>query len=291
MNAIVVVCAFLSSCLLVQSEDILHMRVEEDPAEDADKATPDQAAFRHVVPLNSVTFAGNVIKSKYVKHWIVLYCVPWFEQCAQLENSFKEIASKESRARNDKYTMLSSEVRFAHVDCAKNKPLCNAMEIDTYPVVMHYHDDRQSKWSGGVALSAKGRGKKMPLAEWVAMRLDEPSAAKITLNPMEAWHAIDEDTKNLVGGLVCVCVLVYSLTKCMDQMTQLAKLQMEATKNLNQEGIPAGPAAAFFSNAPTVSVQPGAVSSQADSKKGQLIDLDSMVEAAPLPLAPGCFEL
>jgi hypothetical protein len=290
MNAIVIVCSFLSSCLLVHSEDILHMRVEEDPAED-DKPTPDQAAFRHVVPLNSVTFAGNVIKSKYVKHWIVLYCVPWFQQCEELYNSFNELASKEHRARNDKYTMLSSEVRFAHVDCAKNKPLCNAMEIDTYPVVMHYHDDRQSKWSGGYAISAKSRQKKMPLAEWVAMRLDEPSAAKVTLNPLQAWQGLDEDTKNLLGGLVCVGVLVYSLTKCMDQMTQLAKLQMEATKNLNQEGIPADPTAAFFPNASTVSVQPGVESSQVESKKGQLIDLDSMVEAAQPPAAPGCFEL
>lgn len=281
MNVLVALCVFLTPCVLVRSEDIeLLMHPEE---EDDGSFSPDQATFRQVVSLNSVTFPGNVINSRYVKNWIVLYCVPWFERCAELQPSFNELASKVHRERNGQFQMLSSNVRFAQVDCAKNKPLCNAMNIDTYPVIMHYHDQRQSRWSGGVGQTDSNRRVKISLADWVEKRLDDPSVQQAPIGLVAAWQGLDEDTRNLLGGLACVCVLVFSLTKCVDQFTQLAKLQVEQQRKM-QEMSSGKPAAAFLTAAPMVPIQPVVSSSQASATSGQLIDLDALV-ATPTPSA------
>jgi len=279
MTVLAALCVCLSPCGLVRSEDMMPMRTEEH----AGNSNPDQAAFHHVLPLNSVTFAGNVIKSRYVKNWIVLYCVPWFQQCAELQTVFSDLASKVQRARNDPLTMLSSEVRFAQVDCATNKPLCNAMKIDTYPVIMQYNGNRQSRWSGGYGMTRSRRQEKIPLADWVKMTLDDSSnLVDMTLGPIAAaWQMIDKDTKQLVGGLACVCVLVFSLTRCMDQFTQLAKLQVEAHQKSD-------PSATFLAVTPKASE---ASTTQLRTPPAQLIDLDALLlpapsEAAQLSAAP-----
>jgi hypothetical protein len=213
----------ISTCA---SESAMHMRSKSNP-------------LPNVLPLNSVTFGGNILKSQYVKHWIVSYCVPWLEQCVALEQEFEKLASTEQQARNDQFIMLSTTVRFAQVDCAKDKPLCNAMDIDTYPVVVHYHDHRQSKWSGGYGRTARSSTPtKMSLESWISTRLDEGSAnVEATSLPAAAW-LLKKETRNLLGGLAAVCVVVFSIWALLDQLWQLAKLHTESLEKEMSSELP-----------------------------------------------------
>lgn len=291
MTVFLALSVFLSNCVVVHTEDILGMRAEKH---DTSSSTI-QATFRQVVPLTSVTFPGNVINSRYVKNWFVLYCVPWFERCAELQTEYDNLASKVHQDRNDKSTVLSSDVRFAQVDCSKEKPLCNAMKVGTYPVVVHYRGSIESQWVGGYI---DHNTKKFPLANWVNFRLQLATTSdgdRSQGSLLTAWRDIDEEARNLIGGLVCICVLVFSLTQCKDQFTQLAKLRVEEAKKPWEDIAAAPPVVASDGSAQLMAASSCSVDGTALA--AGLIDLDAMLvtpaasEVAPLPAAPASLEL
>jgi len=101
-----------------------------------------------VVPLNRHTFDGNVIRGELAGHWIVRFCVDWYPPCQSIRRPYAALGSRyDSELNND--TLLTSVVRFAEVDCATDKWLCNGQRVDDYPTVAHYGGgELVAQWTG-----------------------------------------------------------------------------------------------------------------------------------------------
>jgi len=102
-----------------------------------------------VMRLNRFTFEQTILKEHddEVPHWIVIFCTPWYEPCQALEPVFKQLTEKWQNQLNN--AVLSTEVRFAAVDCATEKSLCNEQNVNTYPFVAHYRQRKQVRvWRG-----------------------------------------------------------------------------------------------------------------------------------------------
>jgi len=102
-----------------------------------------------VLRLNRFTFQQTILEdhSDEIAHWIVLFCPPWYEPCQALDPVYRQLTETWQEQLNS--ALLTTEVRFAAVDCATEKALCNTQNVVTYPFVAHYRNRKQvSRWKG-----------------------------------------------------------------------------------------------------------------------------------------------
>lgn len=103
-------------------------------------AEPDIELQKPVLQLNQYTFDQSVLATESgngVQHWIILFCLEWFEPCEIVDRPYAALAGQwQDRMNTD---LLSTEVRFAYVDCATDRVLCNEQLIEEYPMIFHYH--------------------------------------------------------------------------------------------------------------------------------------------------------
>lgn len=122
---------------------------EQDVAEKSARVHDDPSD--EVLSLNRFTFNGNVLRSEdtpVVAHWMVLFCPSWWEQCQEVAPVFAGFGSNAQVKLNT--ALLRQSVRFAQVDCARDKPLCNEQGVEGYPYIIHYHrGERAAVWEGG----------------------------------------------------------------------------------------------------------------------------------------------
>lgn len=121
------------------------------PAEKKFAEVPRDDYFRHssVLMLNRYIFDKSVLQTTQweIENWIVLFCVSWYEGCQSLEEPYKHLASTWHGLLNTQ--LLTSKVRFAAVDCAVDKVLCNSQDVKDYPTVIHYAGQRRlASWRG-----------------------------------------------------------------------------------------------------------------------------------------------
>lgn len=108
----------------------------------ANQLEPDQSvALMNALPeLTRFTFHNNVLRSfgTYdVKDWVVVFCPRGFEACDAIRPGFAMLGHKwEAKANNAR---LLSAMRFAYVNCATEKALCNEQGVKNYPWVVHYN--------------------------------------------------------------------------------------------------------------------------------------------------------
>lgn len=138
----------------------------EGPEEPA--STVAESLLSPTLKLNRVNFRGNVLQSRgskdLVGQWFVSFCPSWWEPCQRLEEPFAELTSTWEKQLNT--ALLSKEVRFAAVDCAIDKVLCNEQSVETYPTVHRYKDGKRiASWSGG------RRDDPERLAKWLQRQL------------------------------------------------------------------------------------------------------------------------
>jgi len=103
---------------------------------------------RRLPLLNRVTFKGNVhAEGPTAEHWIVMFCVNWWGTCQALRETYSQQAfSHETRINAN--AVLLPRVRFAEVDCAVDKVLCNEQSVENYPTIAHYHGSTKiSSWT------------------------------------------------------------------------------------------------------------------------------------------------
>lgn len=118
--------------------------------------------------LNRRTFGGNVAADGHAPHWVVLFCVDWLGPCEELRSAFRGLGVRHEKRLNTG-ALLAPVARFAEVDCATDKALCNEQLVDGYPTVVHYRrGDRLGVWSGGNG-AARDEGRK--LARWIESEL------------------------------------------------------------------------------------------------------------------------
>lgn len=150
----------------------------QQPVNEADQAgSVSGDPYSTVLPLNDVLFGPNVLQSQdsdAAAHWVVYFCPSWWEPCRDLLKPFAMQSAEWQRRVND--GLLGNQIRFARVDCASHKPLCNAQKVDNYPSVQHYFQGRLvSKWT------ATGRNDDKRLEKWLAAELSSVPAASAVL--------------------------------------------------------------------------------------------------------------
>lgn len=123
------------------------VRVEVDepdgPSDGSDSEDDMESLFDPILRLNRFTFQQTILDEHddEIKDWIVLFCPKWFEPCEEVEAVYRGLAEKWTRELND--SLFTTHVRFAGVDCATEKALCNTQNVDIYPFVAHYHRRKQ----------------------------------------------------------------------------------------------------------------------------------------------------
>jgi len=110
---------------------------------------------RNLLQMNQFSFNGNVLnrpknKEEDVAHWIVQFCPRWWDPCVGLTESFAKVGSELEEQLNG--ALFMKNIRFAIVDCASDKVLCNEQEVATYPTTRHYYKGEfVAGWFGGQA--------------------------------------------------------------------------------------------------------------------------------------------
>lgn len=127
----------------------------------------DVAADSPVLKLNANIFHGNVLRgSDRVDSWVVLYCPEWWEPCQMIQHHFAA-RSAEWDSQLNGGALLTLQSRFARVDCATDKPLCNERGVESYPTVQHFAKGQLvASWEGGRKSDAES------LAKFLQGRLD-----------------------------------------------------------------------------------------------------------------------
>jgi len=105
----------------------------------------------YIASLNKRTFESN-IASDFVDNWIVMFCVDWYPPCVELHRSYMVLAERYDVNQNGATELLRKTVRFAAVDCALDKVLCNTQLVEDYPAFRHYR-------GGKIHATWKGKGK------------------------------------------------------------------------------------------------------------------------------------
>lgn len=162
-------------------KEIVVINLEEAPAASATPAT-----LQSLVPkLNRFTFYGNVITTSdedHVSHWIVNFCPDWWEPCQNLVHPFAERAAEWESMLNTQ--ILNMEVRFATVDCATDKLLCNEQGVDGYPSVHRYHKGKRvASWSGNRKDDTER------LAKWLQGQLGRVAEIKAVQSPPSSFRS------------------------------------------------------------------------------------------------------
>merc|ERR1719195_165162 len=154
--------------------------------------------------LNRFTFHGNVVhptNDGRVTHWIVNFCPSWWEPCQNLAGQFADMAEDwESRLNTN---MVDLNIRFATVDCAVDKVLCNEQGVDGYPTVHRYTKGKRSgTWVGGQHKN------KDHLAKWLTEKMNATNKSLKASKSKAAAEPTEESTLRDWGLDLLLAVLV-----------------------------------------------------------------------------------
>lgn len=144
----------------------------------------DVSLYKPLVHLNEVSFDKSVLmdSNNGVRRWVVSFCLGWYDTCAAFERPFMEFARDwENHLNTD---LLSTEVRFATVDCATDRVLCNEQDIHQFPKVVMYQDRHAvASWTSGGTLKQITSS----LESW----------GRKQLNPIAASRSMDDKDEDL----------------------------------------------------------------------------------------------
>jgi len=126
-----------------------------DISEVGDKEHREVSERANSLRLNAHTFHGNVFHGgDHIEQWVVSFCPNWWEPCQNLALPFDQFGLEWERKLNTE--LLTKKVRFATVDCATEKVLCNEQGVQQYPTVHHYQEGQiASTWVGGRSSDAE----------------------------------------------------------------------------------------------------------------------------------------
>lgn len=177
------------------------------------KSSFSSAIHSPVLELNAYIFESNVLHGNYVDHWVVLFCPKWFEPCEHLWPAYEAESGKWQRQMNK--DLLHLHARFARVDCATDKVLCNTQSIEEYPTVVHYYKGvHVSQWTmrsrNGARLMASWIKKQLTTAQ-VEMH-DFLSTTALDLVVARFWNSQGLTREGLLAlALIALPLWIYSL--------------------------------------------------------------------------------
>jgi thioredoxin-like negative regulator of GroEL len=150
--------------------------VDQAPAvaSEEDKGIVISDPYRSVLALNRFNFNANILREgggDAANHWIVLFCYSWWEPCKRMEAPYAQMGAEWQRKLNT--ALFTQEVRFAHVDCATDRVLCNERGVEGFPHVQHYTGGALAKkWSGGQP------NDELRLEKWLKKRFADLASAE-----------------------------------------------------------------------------------------------------------------
>jgi len=154
----------------------------------------------YIASLNKHTFENN-IASDFVDNWIVMFCADWYGPCVEMHRSYMVLAERYDAKQNGDAELFRRTVRFAAVDCAVDKVLCNTQLVEDYPTLRHYRE-------GKIHASWRGRGKineSKAVTAWLEKTLTpEPQAGAAN----HAFSLLTTSERALVMRLVASIVVI-----------------------------------------------------------------------------------
>merc|ERR1719272_2556405 len=144
----------------------------------------DPEAHVRMDPSQSVTMLGRhsfnvTVGQEHVDNWIVLFCVDWLEHCQGLWHDYRRMATQwEHALAPNASSWRATAVRFAEVDCAADKPLCNENHVEGYPSVVHF---KNGKFAKAWEVSRDADSLSADISKWIGKELspklmrEEPS--------------------------------------------------------------------------------------------------------------------
>uniref|UniRef100_A0A7S1PT74 Thioredoxin domain-containing protein n=1 Tax=Alexandrium catenella TaxID=2925 RepID=A0A7S1PT74_ALECA len=229
-------------------------------------AGQEQAAIysrANALRLNAHTFSGNVLRKpmdEHAEHWVVSFCPNWWEPCQNLALPFDQFSVEWERRLNTR--LLTKKVRFATVDCATDKVLCNQQRVEQYPTVHHYHrGKRAATWVGGrtsdVEKLAKFLTKRLSNAAADAAATALPTGGGAAAAPAAAARSLRD---RLVPGdraidLTLIIVVLSLNTWAVFSNPRLWQLSSGASKDTSKGAAASAASAASPSAASSRSVQ------------------------------------
>jgi len=128
-----------------------------------------------VTMLNRHTF-NNTVQQDLIDNWVVLFCVDWLEHCNGLWHDYRRMAMHWEQAMGSKASSFNAvAVRFAEVDCAVDKALCNENNVQNYPWAVHY---KGGKMAAVWEISADATSLNGDLSKWIRKELEGKPAAE-----------------------------------------------------------------------------------------------------------------
>mmetsp|Transcript_30807 Transcript_30807/g.71108 ORF Transcript_30807/g.71108 Transcript_30807/m.71108 type:complete len:272 (-) Transcript_30807:188-1003(-) len=182
---------------LGETPQLLGSRLDAGPA----KRTQD-APLQEVAYLNRHIFAGNALKPMGggVEQWVVSFCPRWWHPCQKLEPVFFEAARRWQSELNTDASVV--HVRFAQVDCAVDKVLCNEQRVLSYPTVAVYREGQQTH-RASLEKAQVATALEQFLAKWLSMASKDtarsPSTSPSTVQARE-MSALSVLTFEMVKG-------------------------------------------------------------------------------------------
>jgi len=201
---------------VIRSEKKHKQPVEKEPEPEEGTESEEGTKYRErpmsVIGLNRFIFDANVVQclGQHTDHWIVIFCPSWYPPCQKVLPTFRNTSEIWQEKLNSD-VILRSRARFAEVDCATDKELCNEQQVADYPTIVHYNGgSRVSKWTGD-----SDKDFTVGLSRWVRKEL---SAAKTDADRHPLFHvggaqqAPPEEVPTAAAFVifaVCVAVPIY----------------------------------------------------------------------------------
>jgi len=202
----------------------------------------------HVLHLGRHTFKQTVLPAlgNTVEHWIVLFCYNWWEPCQHIADPYSAFAGEwEGKLNQDLFT---KHVRFAKVDCATDKELCNAQDVEGYPHIKHYVKGSViAKWTGGRETDslrlAKWLGKQFTKSDQAPSEGGEVNQGELPIN----LDIVSERCMNLMLILGVIALNVHAICQNAGLWKNTAAGQAQARV---VEQVHEAPAVALHHNSP-----------------------------------------
>jgi len=140
-------------------------------------------------PLKLLTAAfDSIVKTENsADEFVVFFCVSWLEECQDLRDEFRRRGTVLESQFNAQQ-IFAPKVRFAEVDCADDKVLCNRESVEAYPTIRRYVH------GGSMTTAWEGRlGQKRPkiikaMLEWMDVNVGKSVAPAVTEEPPSLDH-------------------------------------------------------------------------------------------------------
>ena len=175
--------------------------------------------------LTGVSF-DKVVKNDDTQR-VVFFCVDWLDECEEMKYEFRKMAMQRWQV---------APLRYAEVNCAKEKVLCNKEGVQTYPSVNRYVNGRRVQvWQGDLG-SPNLQVQQKELLTWIRSSYTEVEKAD-----QEVEEQMAENFRLAVDLVVLAALLLAFIKLCMNMIRSAHNALAETDKarhaHLKQEAL------------------------------------------------------